>query len=53
VAADASALYARNVLDFLKLVLPKEGGIQVDLNDDIVAACLVTNNGEVRSKAWN
>ena len=53
VAADASALYARNVLDFLKLVLPKEGGIQVDLNDDIVAACLVANNGEVRSKPWN
>jgi NAD(P) transhydrogenase subunit alpha len=28
VAADASALYARNVLDFLKLVLPKEGGLK-------------------------
>jgi NAD(P) transhydrogenase subunit alpha len=26
VAADASALYARNVLDFLKLILTKEGG---------------------------
>ena len=26
VGADASALYARNVLDFLKLVLTKEGG---------------------------
>jgi NAD(P) transhydrogenase subunit alpha len=25
VAADASALYARNVLDFLKLVIDKEG----------------------------
>ena len=25
VAADASAPYARNVLDFLKLVLPKDG----------------------------
>jgi NAD(P) transhydrogenase subunit alpha len=51
VAADASALYARNVLDFLKLVLPKEGGLKVDLEDDIVAACLVTHNGEVRRKA--
>ena len=30
VAADASALYARNVLDFLKLVLGKDGGLQVD-----------------------
>ena len=37
VAADASALYARNVLDFLKLVLTKEGGFQVPMDDDIVA----------------
>jgi H+-translocating NAD(P) transhydrogenase subunit alpha len=48
VAADASALYARNVLDFLKLILPKEGGLKVDMEDDIVAACLVTHNGETR-----
>ena len=51
VAADASALYARNVLDFLKLILPKEGAaLKIDLAADIVAACLVTHNGEVRRK---
>ena len=50
VAADASSLYARNVLDFLKLILPKEGGLKVDLEDDIVAACLMTQNGEVKRK---
>lgn len=50
VAADASALYARNVLDFLKLILPKEGALQVDMNDDIVAACLMTQGGEVKRK---
>ena len=50
VASDASALYARNVLDFLKLILPKDGGLKVDLDDDIVAACLMTQNGEVRRK---
>lgn len=48
VAADASSLYARNVLDFLKLILPKEGGVKVDLEDDIVAACLMTQNGQVK-----
>src|SRR6185436_11450850 len=47
VAADASSLYARNVLDFLKLVLPKEGGFKIDLEDDIVAACLMTHEGTV------
>jgi NAD(P) transhydrogenase subunit alpha len=50
VAADASALYARNVLDFLKLVLPKGGQFTVDLDDDIVAACLMTQGGEVKRK---
>ncbi|WPB55902.1 Re/Si-specific NAD(P)(+) transhydrogenase subunit alpha [Xylophilus sp. GOD-11R] len=48
VAADASALYARNVLDFLKLVVEPEAGIRIDMNDDIVAACLVTQGGEVK-----
>ena len=48
VAADASALYARNVLDFLKLVLNPEGHFQLDLGDDIVAACLVAHEGTVR-----
>jgi NAD(P) transhydrogenase subunit alpha len=32
-AADASALYARNVLDFLKLVLPKDKGFIVDMEE--------------------
>ncbi len=50
VAADASALYARNVLDFLKLVLTKEGTFHVPMDDDIVAACLMTRDGEVRRK---
>ena len=50
VAADASALYARNVLDFLKLVLTKDGQFKVDLEDDIVAACLMTQGGAVKRK---
>lgn len=50
VAADASALYARNILDFLKLVISKEGVFQVPMDDDIVAACLMTQAGEVMRK---
>ena len=47
VAADASALYARNVLDFLKLVVDADGKLKVDLEDDIVKACLVARDGQV------
>jgi NAD(P) transhydrogenase subunit alpha len=50
VPADASALYARNLLDFLKLVIDKEGQFQLNLEDDIVAACLMCNAGEVVRK---
>lgn len=46
VAADASALYARNLLDFLKLVI-KDGAFHLDLEDDIVAACLMCKGGEI------
>ena len=50
VAADSSALYARNVLDFLKLIITKEGALTVDMEDDIVAACLMAQGGEVKRK---
>ncbi len=57
VAADSSSLYARNVLDFLKLIAPPAAkgepaaSLKVDLEDDIVAACLMTQGGEVRRKS--
>jgi H+-translocating NAD(P) transhydrogenase subunit alpha len=50
VAADSSSLYARNVLDFLKLVITKEGAFNVPMDDDIVVACLMTQGGEVKRK---
>ncbi|QGZ53813.1 Re/Si-specific NAD(P)(+) transhydrogenase subunit alpha [Paraburkholderia acidiphila] len=50
VAADASALYARNLLDFLKLIITKEGTLNIDLADDIVAATLLARDGQVTRK---
>jgi len=47
VPADASALYARNLLDFLKLVIDTDGHFQLDLEDDIVKACLMCKDGRV------
>ena len=48
VPADSSSLYARNLLDFLKLVLPKDAAaLQLPPDDDIVTACLVTQGGQV------
>jgi NAD(P) transhydrogenase subunit alpha len=50
VAADASALYARNVLDFLKLIIDKEGKLAIDREDEIVRAVMVCADGEVLRK---
>jgi len=47
VPTDASALYARNLMDFLKLVITKEGSFHVPADDDIVMATLVTKDGAV------
>jgi H+-translocating NAD(P) transhydrogenase subunit alpha len=46
VAADASALYARNVLDFVKLIADPNGAANINMADDIVAACLMCRDGQ-------
>jgi NAD(P) transhydrogenase subunit alpha len=45
-AADASALYARNLLNFLNLLIdPKTGELKLDRSDEIIAATLVCMDG--------
>jgi H+-translocating NAD(P) transhydrogenase subunit alpha len=51
VAADASALYARNLLDFLRLIVDKEGRLAINMEDEIVAACLMARGGELVKKS--
>jgi NAD(P) transhydrogenase subunit alpha len=47
VPADASALYARNLLNFLNLLLdPKTGQLKLDREDEIIAGSLVCIGGE-------
>lgn len=47
VAADASALYARNLLNFLLPMLDKEHGLQLNRDDELVKATLVVADGQV------
>jgi len=44
---DASKLYGKNVLNFLQLILTKDGNINLNFNDDLVQGCCVTHNGKV------
>ena len=51
VATDASALYARNLLNFLGLMLdPKTGAFTINREDEIIAGTLVCMGGEVLRK---
>jgi H+-translocating NAD(P) transhydrogenase subunit alpha len=46
-AFDASRLYARNLAN-LVLLMTKEGNVVPDLDDEIVAGCLVVHEGAIR-----
>jgi NAD(P) transhydrogenase subunit alpha len=50
VAADASALYSRNLLDFMKLIVDKEAKLVIPSDDDIVTACLMCRDGQAIRK---
>lgn len=52
VATDASALYARNLMNFLNLMLDaKSGEFKLDMEDEIIAGTLVCADGAVIKKA--
>lgn len=44
--ADASSLYAKNLLAFLPLITAEDGSLNLDTDDEIVTAMLLTRNGE-------
>ncbi len=50
VAADASALYARNLIDFMKLIVDKDAKLVIPADDDIVTACLMCRDGQAIRK---
>ncbi|WP_026182344.1 Re/Si-specific NAD(P)(+) transhydrogenase subunit alpha [Leeia oryzae] len=47
VAADASALYAKNLLNFINPMLDKEKGLVLNPEDELVKATLVVSGGQV------
>ena len=52
VAADSSALYARNLMNFLNLMLDaKSGEFKIDREDEIVDGTIVCTGGEIIKKA--
>ncbi len=44
---DASKLYGKNVLNFLQLIIDKDGNLNLNWEDDLVSGCCITHGGEV------
>ena len=45
--ADASKLYSKNVLNFAKLIIDKDGGLNLNYADDIVKGTCITSEGKI------
>jgi H+-translocating NAD(P) transhydrogenase subunit alpha len=48
--SDASKLYGKNVLNFLQLIITKEGQLNLNFEDDLVKGTCVVNGGEVTNE---
>ena len=51
IPTDASQLYARNLYNFLALLVDKDGKLKIDTADEIIKATLLTENGAVVNPA--
>jgi NAD(P) transhydrogenase subunit alpha len=47
----ASELYAKNVLNLIKLFVNKDGTLNTEFKDEVLAGCLLTHGGELTHKA--
>ncbi|MCY7309629.1 MAG: Re/Si-specific NAD(P)(+) transhydrogenase subunit alpha [Chitinophagaceae bacterium] len=45
--SDASKVYGKNVLNFLQLIISKEGTVNLNWEDDLVKGSCMTHNGEI------
>ncbi|HET7444003.1 MAG TPA: Re/Si-specific NAD(P)(+) transhydrogenase subunit alpha [Solirubrobacterales bacterium] len=48
--APASQLYAKNLENLLGLMVTEEGALNVDFEDDIIAAACITQGGEIKNE---
>lgn len=45
--SDASKMYGKNMLNFLQLIITKEGQLNLNWEDDLVKGSCITHNGEL------
>jgi H+-translocating NAD(P) transhydrogenase subunit alpha len=48
--SDASKLYGKNILNFLQLIINKEGSINLDFTDDLVKGTCIVHAGKITNE---
>ena len=48
--SDASKLYGKNILNFLQLIITKEGALELNFEDDLVKGCCMAHEGVVANE---
>jgi NAD(P) transhydrogenase subunit alpha len=48
--SDASKLYGKNILNFLQLIITKEGALELNFEDDLVKGCCIAHEGAVANE---
>ena len=48
--SDASKLYGKNILNFLQLIISKEGVLELNFEDDLVKGCCMAHEGAVANE---
>jgi NAD(P) transhydrogenase subunit alpha len=47
IATDSSALYARNLMNLLGILVDKDGNLALNMDDDIIKATILTKGGQI------
>jgi NAD(P) transhydrogenase subunit alpha len=48
--SDASRMYGKNMLNFLQLIINKEGQLNLNWDDDLVKGSCITHDGEITNE---
>lgn len=47
---DASKMFGKNILNYIKLIIDKEGNINLNFEDDLVTGTCIAHNGEIKNE---
>ena len=48
--SDASKMYGKNILNFLQLIIDKEGKLNLNFEDDLVKGTCIAHDGKITNE---